>query len=234
MKINNEITVIISAYNEEKNLEQAAKDVISALKNEILKFEIIIIDDGSTDDTAKIAAGLAQKYRNIRVIRNAQNLGLGRSFARAVAQIKTPYLTVFPGDNDMAASSLVPLIKKRHEADLITAYMENDKSRSIGRKAISKFYVSFMNRLFGFKLRYYNGPFVAKTSSIQSLTLRSCGLDIYAETKVRMIKKGYSYKEIPFTHTGRQHGKSKALTFKNIARTTRSIFSLYCELRHKC
>ncbi len=229
----NEVTVIISAFNEEKNLEQAVEDVVAAVGKEMPQFEIIIVDDGSTDNTARIAAKMAKKYKNLRVVRNSQNLGLGRSFAKAITFVKTPYLTVFPGDNDMAASSLVPLLKKRKEADLVTSYMKTDRYRSLGRRIVSKGYVFMMNRLFGLHLRYYNGSFVARTSALRSLTLRSTGLDIYAETKVRMIKKGYTYKEIPFEHTGRKHGKSKALTIKSIFRTIRNTFILYNDVVYR-
>lgn len=226
----NDVTIIISAFNEEKNIKGAVEDVIAAVKRIVPQFEIIIVDDGSTDATLSISSEIERRYKNIRVIRNQKNLGLGRSFAKAIRFVTASYLTVFPGDNDMAAISLVPLLKMRQEADLITAYMKTDKDRTFVRRTISRFYVLVMNLLFGLSLRYYNGPFVVKTAAVRSINLHSAGLDIYAETKVRMIKKGFTYKEIPFEHTGRKHGKSTAISLKSILRTVRNTINLYCDL----
>jgi glycosyltransferase involved in cell wall biosynthesis len=225
-----DITVIISAYNEEKNLKEAVADVTSALKKVTRDFKIIIVDDGSTDHTFKVASEIAKKNKSISIIRNKKNIGLGRSFKKAILSVKTAYLTVFPGDNDMSASSLIPLLRKRGKADLITAYMRTDKDRTLTRRICSHSYVALINFLFGLSLRYYNGPFVAKTKKVAAIDISSTGLDVYAETKVRMLKKGYTYKEIPFDHTGRRHGQSTAVTAKSIFQTVRNTISLFLNL----
>ena len=81
---------------------------------------------------------------------------------------------------------------------------------------MSNLYISTMNIIFRLKIKYYNGPFICKTSLLKKLTLTSCGMDIFSELKVRLLKKGASFKEVEVEHTGRKHGVSKAYTLKNI------------------
>lgn len=228
----NSLTIIITAYNEAENIEDAVRNVIDAVTKIIPKFKMIIMDDGSIDDTGKIAENIASKNKNVRVIHNKHNLGLGCAFRRVIHFVDTTYLTAFPGDNDVSASSLIPLIKARDQADLITAYMKTDGQRTLLRRVISRSYVLLMNLLFGLNLHYYNGPFICKTQAVTSIKLHSTGLDIYSELKVRLIKKGYSFKEVTFRHTGRKYGKSTAVGLKSIVRTIRNTINLYRDLLH--
>lgn len=221
-----DITVVIPAYNEEHNLQAAVGSVVQAMRGFRERYVILIINDGSMDGTAAIARQLARKNNRIRVMHNERNQGLGYSFRSALEQITSAYVTIFPGDNDMSATSLTDLVQERESADMIIGYMRNTHSRGWGRRLLSRLYVVGMNLLFGLRLRYYNGPFLCNTARLRALPLRSNGLDIFAETKVRMIRSGCSVREIPFDHTGRKHGVSKAVTGKSFMQTTRTAVLL--------
>ncbi len=217
------LSVLIAAYNEEENILDAVKSVYSALKGLIFDYEIIIINDGSTDKTGRIIASLAKKDNRIKVITHRRNLGFGRSIRDGLNLARKTYLTGFPGDNDMSAVSLRELIKERKSADLIISYMANTSARPLVRRLASAFFVVFMNLLFGLHLRYYNGYFIAKTKLIKSLSLCSEGLAIFAEAIVRLIKQGVKYKEIPFIHEDRKTHQSKALSFKSVVQTLKTV-----------
>lgn len=227
----NDVTIVVAAYNEEQNLEDAVGSVTTAGRASKVDYRILIVDDGSTDATGKIAEKLAKKNKSIKVLHNRKNMGLGNAFRYALAHVETTYVTVFPGDNDLSGDSLCEVMKRIGEADLVTAYMIGKQRRTLARRIFSKSYVVLMNFLFGLNLRYFNGPFIVKTSAITSVPLRSNGLDIFAEAKVRMIKKGYSYKEITFEHMGRKHGVSTAVNLKSIIRTLKNTARLFWDMR---
>lgn len=224
------VAIVIPALNEEKNIENAINTVIKSARAAGTKFKIYLIDDGSTDSTGKIADSRAKRNKQLIVLHNKVNLGLGKSFRVVLKQIESNYITVFPGDNDMSGESLKSLLKSRNEADIITSYMKNKTSRSFFRRQLSKMYVNIINFLFRTKLNYFTGPFICKTGALAELSLKSDGLDIYSEIKIRLIHKGYSYKEISFLHIGRFEGRSKAVGFKSFYQIVRNTSSLFIDI----
>ncbi|MBT4824364.1 glycosyltransferase family 2 protein [Candidatus Woesearchaeota archaeon] len=93
-----EISVIIPAYNEEKRIEPTLKKVINYLDNNFDKYEIIVVDDCSTDNTYKIVS--RYKKNNVKILRNEINKGKGYSVKRGILNVK--YSLVLFSDSDLA------------------------------------------------------------------------------------------------------------------------------------
>lgn len=211
----NSVTIIIPAFREEANIEAAIDNAVAAVEKHTLHYEIIVIDDGSPDNTGEFARLKAQQNAKIRVAVNASNQGFGYSFARGVKMATMDYVTVFPGDNDMSAVSLQELIACRGAADLVITYMRKTKNRSLLRRALSQMFVLLMNAVFMLRLKYYNGAFICRRELLQSIPIKSTGLAALAECVVRLLKAGKTFKPIYFDHVGRKHDQSKALTWKS-------------------
>lgn len=218
-----DVTIIVPAFNEEENIAAAIDNVLGAIRDIVDDYEIIVINDGSVDVTARIAEAKAKNNPHIKVIHNEKNMGYGYTFKRGIGLSTKTYISGFPGDNDTSAESLRDLMKEIGEADLVIAYMSEIKNRSLFRKALSRFFVFLMNGLFGLRLKYYNGLFIFKREIVQSIPIKSNGLAIIAECIVRMIKSGCHYKEIPFTHQGRRGGQSTALNLRSLMSVLRTI-----------
>jgi dolichol-phosphate mannosyltransferase len=224
-------SVFIPAYNEEQNIQMAVESVKKALAGEVSDWEIIIVDDGSSDDTSAVCEKLKKKNPKIKVINHQKNSGLGESLRTALKASRKKYFTIFPGDNDMSSRSLKCILKEAGKADIVMGYIIQDNLRSFKRQLLSRLYVIIMNFLFCLRLRYFNGSFICLTSKLSDLILISPGMDIIAEIKIKLIKEGVSYREIAIKHSGRKFGQSKAYTFKNIyfvlTNTFRMFFSVY-------
>lgn len=214
MKI--EVSVIMPALNEEKNIVIAINNVIKSISKTVGDYEIIVIDDGSTDNTREIAEKMARKNKKIIVLHNNRNQGFGFSFKKGIAIAKKNYLTLFPSDNEISEISFRNLVSNAKKTDLIISYNSTSWHRPFFRRLLSRSYVLFMNKVFNLKLRYYTGPFICKSSLIRKLTLRSGGTAILAEIAVKLIKSGYLFLEVPFIYRKRKFGKSTAGSFKNI------------------
>ena len=93
------MTVLVPAFNEAANLVPTIERLIDALTITIEDFEIIIVNDGSTDDTREVAERLASKYPIVRVINNEQNMGLGYSYKRGYREANKEFFVYIPGDN---------------------------------------------------------------------------------------------------------------------------------------
>ncbi len=211
-----EISVIIPAFQEERNIVAAVENVIGAVGPSAAGYEIIVVNDGSSDQTGPLAEHLARKYAGVKVLHNESNRGFGYSYRRGLEAATKEYVTVFPGDNDMSATTLTRLIQEMEGVDLVVSYLVNTHRRSWFRRILSRIFVWLLNTMFGLHLKYFNGAFLVKLDLVRGLSLKSNGLTAPAECLVKLIKSGCRYKEIAFEHTGRLHEKSKALTWRSL------------------
>ena len=213
------ISVIIPAYNEEHSLKDAVIVAINVLSDICKEYEIIIVNDGSTDATGKIATLLAKKNRKIKVIHHKDNEGFGKTFNDGLAIASKKYVTGFPADNDIFTETFRNLLLARKSDRIVSSYMITMSRREIIRQIISYSFSTMMNLIFGLKLKYYNGYFICPLHMVKTLKLASSGFTIFAEIKIRLINKGVKIDEIPFEYKPRPHGVSKALALKNILQT---------------
>lgn len=220
------ISIVIPAYNEENNIRETVKDVYGELNKRFRDYEIILVDDGSTDGTPRVCRELKKKIKKLRIYSHITNLGFGATFKDGIRLARKSYIGGFPGDGDMSIKSLSDMISIMDKYDMVSGVMENPYNRNIFRRILSLLYVRVINFLLGLNLKYYNGYFVCRTSNIKKIELKSTGFDIFAEIKVKFLKGGASVKEIPFIHIGRRTGGSKALSIKSIMQTLRGLFNL--------
>jgi glycosyltransferase involved in cell wall biosynthesis len=231
--MNKSLTVVIPAYNEQDNLNQALDNVARAVEGLVDDYEIIVIDDGSHDRTPLIAQERMRQDARITCISNDGNCGYGYSYWRGVMSARHSYVGVFTADNDMSWESFRDLVKNIGQADILSSYMSNTHEREWERRLLSRIFVILMNTAFSMKLKYFNGPFIGRRKQLQELAIRSKGLTVLAECKVRLIKKGCSYVEIPFTYIRRSSGRSTALSLKSIKAVTLAVGSLYRDVYWK-
>jgi glycosyltransferase involved in cell wall biosynthesis len=229
--VNNSITIVIPAFREEDNIEAAIDNAVRVAQSITQDYEIIVIDDGSPDKTGDFARLKAQNNPNILVAVNVRNEGFGYSFARGVKIASKEFITVFPGDNDMSAFSLKDLIDARGSADLVISYMHKTNKRSFFRRFVSETFVMIMNLLFGLHLKYYNGPFICRTSLLKAIPIKSTGLAALAECIVRLLKQEkVNWRAIYFEHVGRRHEKSKAFNLKSINAVLKTVWILWWDI----
>src|SRR4051812_33284456 len=95
------LSIVIAAYNEEGNLEDVVRTVLGVLESKYSTYEIVIVDDASTDSTGKLADQLAAKHPQVKVLHNDKNGGMGFSLWRGMKSTSMDYVGSFPGDRAM-------------------------------------------------------------------------------------------------------------------------------------
>lgn len=231
-----EISIIIPAYNEEKNLAGAVDGLYSALKNRRMngQCEILIFNDYSSDRTGEIADRLARDNPRIRVFHNEKNMGLGYNFKEGVKAAKGKYVTWIPGDNENLPDSFVETLSHVGEADIIIPFTANQEVRPFGRRFISKIYTTANNLLFGLNLKYYNGLSVYRKDFLDKLLSQMThSFAFSAEILVNLLKSGATYIEVPIKIKPRMSGKSSAFRVKNIFNTIKTILKLFYKINIK-
>jgi dolichol-phosphate mannosyltransferase len=231
--MNDSVSVVIPAYNEEKVIETTVKVVLRLTASCIKDYEVIIVDDGSTDRTGQIIKRLAKRNEKIKIITHAKNQGLGSAYLDGINHSTKTYVTGYPADNDQSCDILTDLILYRKRAGMVMGYMTNIDSREIYRKILSLLFVKIMNLLFNLNLKYYNGYFICRVDLLRKIKLKSSGFTLFAEAKIRLIKKGIQFMEIPYETKRRAFGNSKALRWKNIFQTLCLIVILFIDVHIK-
>lgn len=228
------ISIVIPAYNEEKNLADAVKTINAAVKSVFKDYELLILDDGSSDRTGVIADNLAKKNAKIRVIHFSRNRGFGYSYRQGVSHSRKKYVMMVPGDNEILKKSIEEVLKHTGEADIIIAYILNKEVRSITRRLISICYTNILNLLFGFNLKYYNGLVLYESSLVKKVKMTTDSFAFQAEILMRLLKNGYSYKEVPMYIKKPAEGhKTKVFKIKNLIGVASSIIRLFFEINLK-
>lgn len=218
------VSIIIPAYNEEHSIEKAVQIAARVVSRDVKNYEIIIVNDGSTDATGKIANRIREKNKHVKVIHHDFNQGFGSTFNDGIQAASKKYITGFPADNDLFEETFQDIVSARKNDYIVTTYMSDMSIRNRPRQIISITYTKIMNIIFGLKLRYYNGYFICPSKIMQTLNLKSGGFTLFAEIKIKLIKKyGLKYIEIPYVCGPRLWGTSKALTGKSILQTIMMI-----------
>lgn len=219
IKKKDSISIIIPAFNEEESIIGAIKTITEVVEPITNDYEIIIVNDGSTDRTQHIVDVLAKKNKHVHVLTHQKNEGIGISIRDGIKHATKKYITGFPGDNDVFHKTFKDLLQARRADSIVSLYMTSMSEREIIRKVISKSFTSLMNTIFGLNLRYYNGYFICPRSLFNQVTLKSEGFTIFSEVKIKLIKQGVNIIEVAFDYKPRLYGSSKALTWKSISQT---------------
>ncbi len=225
------LSVLIPALNEASNLEQTVVRLIEALTITVEDYEILIIDDGSSDETGAIADRIAAGNAKIRVIHHPTNKGLGYCYTEGYRAATKEHFVYIPGDNSWPYRSFVELFGNIGRADVITSFAINPKVRPWGRRCISRRFTNVMNVLFSRNLQYFNGLTIYPIGFLRRDPATTFGFGFQAEVLLKALTSGLSYIEVGLPIDERASGRSKAVNVSNILSVAASVGALFYSLR---
>lgn len=220
------VTIMIPALNEERRIGATLDTVLGiAARQPGLRLEILVVDDGSQDNTARIVAGYAERFPAVRLVRHPVNRGLGQAFRTALAEATGDKFLIVPGDNDMPASTLGALLAQVDAADIVMCFFLNREQRGRIRNALSTVFGLIYATCFDLYVQYINGPCVYPVAKLRELQLTSTRFSIVAEINVKLLRQGVSFFEVPsYRQTGL--AGSSSFSLRNLAET----LSVFCRL----
>ena len=226
------MSFVVPALNEEDVVEGIIRDIWTRVDALLETYEIILIDDGSTDKTGTIMDAMSKELPHVRVLHNPKNIGLGAAYIEGVGEAKLDYIMMLCGDGGLPASNLPAILGKIGEADIVIPYVENlRKIKSPTRFVLSKCYSNLLNIVFGYRIRYYNGLPLHKSALIRSLNITSRGFGFQGEIIIKLLKSGCSYVEVGVLGA-EETSRSDALRFKNLVSVGRTFLHLLKELKN--
>jgi glycosyltransferase involved in cell wall biosynthesis len=229
------ITLFFPAWNEEDYLERAVERGLDVLSRLTKDFEILIVNDASTDRTLEIAETLAAKHRQMRVLSHSVNLKLGGAIRTGLAS-STKDVIVY-SDIDLPFD-LNELERALHlmsylEADMICAFRFDRTSEGTKRIAYSFVYNLLIRNLFRIKIKDVNFSFkMMHRRVLENIELKSQGSFIDAELVVKAIRRGFRVFQMGVDYFPRTRGESTLASPAVIAKLLKELFKLYPETKN--
>ncbi|SRR4030043_138516 len=232
-KMNKSITIMVPAYNEEKNLEKAVAKYNRVARQFFKDYEILIFDDGSADKTGVIADRIASKNQRVRVTHNKKKMGLGYNYRTGFRLAKKNYYIGLSGEGDALEESVKNIFKNTGKADLILSYINNPEERAWSRRFLSRAFTIILNVLFGLDVKYYNGYVLHKTRILRKVKMSTNSFAYQAEILIRLLKskKKYSYIQVPYK-TAKTIGSSM-FRLKNLIGMVKTVLKVFFDIYFK-
>lgn len=225
-----DLTVFFPVYNDERTIRRVAEKAVRVCKELARSYEVIIIDDGSHDNSGKIADQLAREYSCVRAIHHEKNLGYGAAVKTGFKNSRYEWICFTDGDDEYDIEDLKKMIKLKDFYDLIITFRYK-KLYSSKRIFISNIYNKVLRWMFQTQYRDIStGLRLIRKALLNEIHITSDSPFIGAEITVKTMLKGYRIGEVGIQTFPRQFGSGSATSFKNIASTILDMRRIYKEI----
>lgn len=221
------LTIIIPCFNEALDLEHTIKTNINDAKKYLKNFEIIIVNDGSTDDTSRIAKRLDKRYSNIRIITHKKNLGLGAAILSGAKISRYDLITYLPGDGQVYVRDIIVALQKAKGADLVLTYRKNRSDYTSYRKFLSWCLTILVKILFGLRYRDYNWVHIYKKNIFSKIKIKSNGVFFLAEIVIKTHREHLKIVQAESIYRPRRSGTSKTAKLRTILKAFFDLLTIW-------
>ncbi len=186
------ISCAIMAFNEEEMLERATQDVRTSLVGLGRRFEIIIVDDGSTDATAEVARELAARWPEVRLVQHGANRGPGSAIVTGLAEARCELYCFHPADNQLVFDDVARALPRLDEDyDLLVGERSDRHDYSLVRRAYSYGYIGLAWALFGLRgFSDFNFVYAFRRDLFDKIEIQSSGLFLCTEILIKAVDQG--------------------------------------------
>ncbi len=216
-----DISIVVPVYNEQDNVNAVYSAISASLQAMGCSYEIVMVDDGSSDGSYSVLKGLAAKDPNLKVVRFRRNFGQTAAMSAGFDYAKGDIIIPMDGDLQNDPADIPRLVEKIHEGyDVVSGWRSDRKDTFITRKIPSLLANALISRLTGVHLHDYGCTLKAYRREVLD------GINLYGEMHrfVPALASQYGAKvaELPVNHFPRLHGVSKY----GISRTLRVVLDL--------
>ncbi|MBC8469552.1 MAG: glycosyltransferase family 2 protein [Planctomycetes bacterium] len=225
------ISVFFPCYNEQDNIAGVLEKAVVVLEKLNADFEVIIVDDGSSDDTGKIADELARGNDRIKVVHHRGNLGYGAALQSGFNAATKELVFYTDGDGQFDINEMPALLGLMGQYDIVSCYRLNRQDNLI-RKINGWCWTKLVCLLFGMKIRDIDCAFkLYKREIFDNIKLVSAGALIDAEILARAVRKGYLVVQQGVHHYPRTAGAQTGANLHVILRAFKELFRLWKQIR---
>jgi dolichol-phosphate mannosyltransferase len=219
------LSALLPVLNEEENLLRIKTELIPVLESVGAPWEIVVVNDGSTDSSSKLLKQLEQEFTNVRVLHHPRCLGLGAALRTGFAECRGDRIVTLDSDFTFHPRYIPDLLNTaqhtRAECVAGSPFLPGAQLDAVPAYRSFLTYASnwMYRKIVGVPATSITGIFRLYDSRfLKALRLTSVGFTINAEILAAIIRKGGRVVEVPVPLTGRVHGSSKANIFREACR----------------
>ena len=225
------VSVIIPAYNEELNVQANLVRALESLRRVLDDFELIFIDDASSDRTGDLALEVARRYPQLHVYRNDRNLKQGGSLERGFDLARCEWVMHNAIDYPFDFDDLPALLPYVRSANVIVARRKSYPGISRLRAVVSWGNRLLLRSLFGTRITDFNFVQLYRRSVLQGQASVSHATSFITPEKIiRAQKSGYRVVEVEVEYRRRERGAPSSVTVANILRALLDMLRLRFDL----
>lgn len=214
------LSIIIPAYNEEENLEAVVWESHGVLHNLTPRFEIIVVDDCSTDSSWEKLQTLSTRIPELRAIRNSVNIGCHPSSLAGYRAAQGDYRYFIPADRQIPAAEITRFLAKAKEGYDIVYSWRQQRADPPHRLWVSGFYNLLLRLFFGIRVHDVDSSELLTRRAVEQLLpqIHSDSAFITVEILLEAQRQGLRTGEVIIEHRPRVAGVARGLNLKDISR----------------
>jgi len=217
------LSIVLPAYNEEANVEQAVEQVSAVAQQLGMDYEIILVNDGSKDRTGEIGHELERRVPDFRLVEHYPNRGYGGALKAGFAAATKELVAFVPADNQFDFHEVNRLLEGLARADIVSGYRAERQDHFV-RKLNALGWNTVVQVLFGALCHDIDCGFkVFRREILDHVSLASNGAMIDTELLAGAKARGYRIAEVPVTHLPRTAGAATGANVRVIARAFRDL-----------
>ncbi|MDY0058206.1 MAG: glycosyltransferase family 2 protein [Myxococcota bacterium] len=218
------LSVVVLAYDERDNLRPVVEEALLVLAREVPGFELILVDDGSTDGTGPLADELAAADPRVRALHHAQNRGMGAGLRSGFAAARGRYVTFLPADGQIDPADVPRLLALADDVDLVLNVYEQ-RDDGLYRKILSRGLRLLTWLLTGSRWRN-EGPYLIRRELASRFEPRADSFFYNLELVIRCERAGLRRASITSRTRTRLTGSSKVTGGRRILKVARELWRL--------
>jgi glycosyltransferase involved in cell wall biosynthesis len=230
------ISLVVPMFNEEANIEHAIAYAADALAQHAREYEIVIVDDASTDQSPEIVRRAVAGNPRIRLIRHEFNQKLGASLRSGFGEAKHELILYMDADLPFDPDVLGRAIRAMNvtRADLISGYRFDRTTEGLKRTILTVGYNWLIRLLFNISIRDVNFSFkLMRREVLKAIELKSEGSLIDAEILVKARNRGFVIQQIGLDYFPRVHGTSHLSSAGVVFKILREMITLYPDMKRR-
>ncbi len=224
------ISVFFPCYNEQDNITRVVEQALTVLEKLNADFEVIIVNDGSSDRTGQIADEIVGQKDRVKVVHHGTNLGYGAALQSGFKAATKELVFYTDGDGQFDINEMPPLLRLMEHYDIVSCYRLNRQDNLI-RKINGWCWTKLVCLLFGMKIRDIDCAFkLYKREIFDNIKVVSTGALIDAEILARAVRKGYRVTQQGIHHYPRTAGAQTGANLRVILRAFKELLRLRSQI----
>ncbi len=225
------LTIFFPVYNDAKSITSLVQKAQAVGEKVSQHHEIIIANDGSTDDTSKVIAQLQYRYP-VRVVHHQHNLGYGAALRSGFAHAKGEFVFYTDGDGQYDPRELADLAKKMtSDVDVVNGYKRVRHDEMV-RRLLGYLYNKLVHGVYRLPIRDIDCDFrLIRRELLDRFELTASSGVICLELILNLRDAGARFAEVPVHHFPRVHGRSYFFTFRHLWKTLTELIQVFLHAR---